>query len=784
MDEAELLRRLREAFSTEAQERLASLSSRLISLEKGSSQEAKAHDLEVAFREAHSLKGAARSVNLSEIETLCQAVEGVFAAMKRDEIRPSAYLYDMLHQCVRSVEAFLATPEADRSDGMGTITSLVSRLKAVQSKKAAQPSAEEVSEGTGIAEERGRVLTKVPGQTGNGGVTEKASLGPDPGPAGPKLSDRARRSPVPHHPTGMESVRVSRTKLDALFLKAEEMVSLKLSSDQHVADLKRIGRSIDVWGQKWAGMEDSIRLFQRVARKGDVPHAIDQFLQWNHDVMRSMGAALRSATKGAEQKGRTLGLMVDDLLDDMKRVTMLPFSILLEIFPRMVREISRDQGKEADLVVRGGEVEIDRRILEGIRDPLTHILRNAVDHGLEPPGDREREGKPRCGTIELSISQTESGKVEILIADDGPGIDLEEVKAKAVGLGIITQKELETLDDRDALALVLRSGVSTSPIVTDLSGRGLGLAIVQENVEKLGGLLTLHTSPGSGTSFRMELPVTIATFRGVQVRVSGRSFVIPSLGMERTLRVKRGQIRTVENRAALSLDGKALSLMDFADIFGLGRGQDVSSDPDVVTVVVLGIGEKRIGFRVDEVMGEQEVLVKGLGKQLRHVPFISGATILGSGAVVPILNVKELLDASRNSPTQGVVAEETKGEAVRRSILVAEDSITSRMLLKSILESAGYEVQTAVDGAEALATLKTGAFDLVVSDVEMPRMDGFELTRRIRADPQHKDIPVILVTGLGTQEDRERGIDAGASAYIVKSSFDQSNLLDVIRRMI
>jgi len=440
----------------------------------------------------------------------------------------------------------------------------------------------------------------------------------------------------------------------------------------------------------------------------------------------------------------------------MKRVTMLPFSTLLDIFPRMIREISRSQGKEVDLVVKGGEVEIDRRILEEMRDPLTHILRNSVDHGLETPEKREELGKPRVGTIQLTVSQTEGGKVEVLISDDGAGIDLERVKKKAAGLGIVAEQDVKRLDDRDALSLILQSGVSTSPIITEISGRGLGLAIVQEKVEKLGGVLSLDNLPGKGTSFRMELPVTIATFRGILIRVADRLFIAPSANMDRTLRVHVDEIKTVENRSTIPLNGKALSLADLAGVFGLNPGREGSREKDFLTVVVLGIGERRIGFTVDEVLGEQEVLVKSLGKQLRHVPSISGATILGSGKVVPILNVNELLTSPLDAAVQTLDAEVKGREEREKSVLVADDSITSRMLIKSILEGSGYLVTTAVDGLEAFTTLKTGEFDLVVSDVEMPKLDGFGvvsdvempkldgfgLTRKIRSDKKYGEIGI------------------------------------------
>jgi len=747
MNEEELLKKLREAFSGEAEERLASLSSSLLDLEKADGEE-KARALEVAFREAHSLKGAARSVNLTDIETISQAIEGVFAAMKRDEIPLSGELFDLLHHCVRAIEDSLAAPEGEGAGEMGEIAALVSRLQEVKS-----------GEDVKVSQVRTRE---------------------EPAPE-PQPSQEVRE--LPNKPLASESVRMSTAKLDSLFLKAEELVSLKLASGQHLTNLRDVVRSIEGWDKRWGGIEGELRVLNKRAQEGDEWGNLSRFLDWNHDFIRSLGKEIWGLAKRSEQEGRTLGLMVDDLLDDMKRVTMLPFSTLLDIFPRMIREISRDQGKEVDLIVEGGEVEIDRRILEEMRDPITHLLRNSIDHALEAPGKREKQGKPRSGTIHLTVSQTEGGKVKILIADDGAGIDLAQVKKKAASLGVITEQDMGQLDDRDALSLILQSGVSTSPIITEISGRGLGLAIVQEKVQKLGGLLSMDSVPGRGTSFRMELPVTIATFRGILVQVADRSFIVPSSNMDRTLRVHKDEIKTVENRATIPLNGKALSLVDLARVFGLNQEKDNSAGNGFLTVVVLGAGERRIGFRVDEVLGEQEVLVKGLGKQLSNVPNISGATILGSGKVVPILNVNDLLTSPLDAalPVSGAEAAEGKEE---KSILVVEDSITSRMLLKSILEGEGYSVKTAVDGSEAYTTLKTGEFDLVVSDIEMPKLDGFELTKKIRTDKKYAEIPVILVTGLETQEDREKGIDAGANAYIVKSSFDQSNLLEVIKRMI
>ena len=421
-----------------------------------------------------------------------------------------------------------------------------------------------------------------------------------------------------------------------------------------------------------------------------------------------------------------------------------------------------------------------------MRDPLIHLLRNAIDHGLETPEQRIKQQKLPSGTIDLSVSQTEGKMVEILISDDGKGIDLIKAKEKAIKMGIISRKEAENFTDPETLSLIFRSHFSTSPIITQISGRGLGLAIVQESVEKLGGHIALETNPGKGSSFRIQLPVTLATFRGVLVKARDHLFILPSLHVERVSSIHRDQIKTVENMVTISVSGRVLSLVELADVLRLPQVQNQEDQTAFVTVAILGSGEKRIAFTVDEVLNEQEVLAKGLGKQLSRVPNIAGATILGSGKVVPILNVHDLLKASL-----AVTADLHKSEAAeegeekrRKSVLVVEDSITSRTLIKNILETAGHYVRTAVDGQDAYTLLKTEGFDLVVSDVDMPRMNGFELTEKIRKDERFSEIPMVLVTARESPEDRERGIDTGADAYIVKSSFDQSNLIEVIGRLI
>ena len=495
---------------------------------------------------------------------------------------------------------------------------------------------------------------------------------------------------------------------------------------------------------------------------------------------------MAALTRTAEQDRHAIGKLVDDLLEDSKKLLLLPFATLAAPFPKLVRDLCRDQGKEADLVIHGEEVEIDKRILEEMKDPLIHLLRNCVDHGIETPDERRRLGKPSRATITLAVSQVNGSKVELLVSDDGAGIDTDKVKESAVRHGLISAEEAARLDEPEARALIFQSEVSTSPIITRLSGRGLGLAIVREKAEKLGGEVSVESRPGLGTAFRIVMPATRATFRGILVEAAGRLLVVPTVQVERVARARPDDVQTVEGRETISFDGRAVALVQLADALELPPVERKDTPSAGVTVIVLGSGEQRIAFAVDAVLDEQEVLVKPLVKPLSRVRNVAAATVLGSGKVAPILNVADLLKSARKvAGAQARVAAGTApAPAETRTILVAEDSITSRMLLKGILESAGYNVKIAVDGMEAFTLLRAERFDLVVSDVEMPRLNGFDLTARIRADKKLAELPVVLVTALETREDRERGIDVGANAYLVKSSFDQSNLLEAVRRLI
>lgn len=778
MDDEDFLRKLREAFSVEAEEHVQAMTSKLLELEKTAEPDRRQKIIEAIFREAHSLKGAARAVNRIDIEAVCQGLEGVFAHWKREGATVLPETFDALNRALDFVEKL----RVQASDGTST-----------EERNAVQEWVRQIKRLTAPGRSRARSAASTPTPTA---VLEQT---PEPPPV-PSVSVPGSSKPPPPEPATVatepqhlaperlspaETVRVPLAKMDALLLQAEEMVAVKLVARQQVTELREIGARLGAWRKEWMKVR---RATSGTASSGSggTGKRLQEFLEWNESQIDAIDKSVDALARSVEHDERLVTSLVDDLLADAKQLVMLPFARLLDLMPKLVRDLSREEGKEVELVLRGSEVEIDKRILEEMKAPLIHLVRNSIDHGLEKPAVRVQRGKMPHGLLSIAVSQRDGNKIEMVVSDDGGGIDVERVKASAVKNNLIGAAEAQRLGEADALALIFQSGVSASPILTEISGRGLGMAIVREKIDKLGGQIAIESKPREGTSFRMLLPVTLATFKGILVSAGGETFVVPTASVERIKGIKRDEIQTVENRETISYAGRVLALAWLADVLELPRVEP-ANPRSPVEVVIIGAGEQQMAFAVESVINEQEVLVKNLGKPLIRVRNIAGATVLGSGAPVLILNVLDLLkSAVRLAAIAAAPARSGTTEKEERAyaVLVADDSVTSRMLLKNILESAGYRVTTAIDGVEAFTTLRNGEFDVVVSDVEMPRMDGFELTAKIRADKKCADLPVVLVTALNSREHQERGVDVGANAYIVKSSFDQSNLLEVIRRLV
>jgi two-component system chemotaxis sensor kinase CheA len=477
----------------------------------------------------------------------------------------------------------------------------------------------------------------------------------------------------------------------------------------------------------------------------------------------------RSAGKAGQRIADELDVgqrLLTGLKDAAIGMRTLPFSTITGSLPRAVRDLAVETGKEVELVIEGADTELDRIILEGLPELLVHILRNAVAHGIEPPAERELHGKPACGCVQLRAEQR-GGIVEVVVADDGRGVSGEAI-AEAEGTGSLA----------DVLA---RAGFSTAGEVSDISGRGVGLDAVKAQVESFGGSLEVRSEPGRGTEVVLHLPLALALLEVLLVERGGNVYGLPLASIEEVLSV--GETLSLAGRPLLELRGRSIPLADLAQLVGAFAAPAADRAP----AIVLHSSGRRVAALCDALLGEEEVVVKSLGPLLAGLSVYLGAAILGDGRIALLLDPGELVRRAGASPATpaSVSAVPAASELEPRTVLVVEDSLAVRELQRSILEAAGYRVETARDGREAFDRLRhENDIQLVVTDVDMPEMNGFELTEAIRADPALSALPVIVVTSRGEEEDRMRGIAAGADAYMVKRGFDQSQLLDTVERLV
>lgn len=748
-----LQQRLRQAFREEAEERLQMLADALAMIQQSPVDEAAV--IESIFREVHSLKGAARAVSLQQVEQFCQQWESLLSALKHKQLLPTAEHWSLSRKARKAIQQLVEDEGAVDPESVARLGEAF--------EIAAQGEAPDDANGSTPPD--GDVMEPL-SEAGAGNAATLAS--PDTG-AGKYL-------------------KVSVQHLDHLLFNVEELQQLKLNALEHAETAGDSTREFQLWRRNRHEVGTVAR--QLKGRLGEFSESTQSQLQtlldwvdWSGDFLSQWEFRLGYWAGGAEKFARELNSLTDTMRQEMQLTLILPCSVLTEGIPAMVQDIADDCGKEVRLEVTGDDLQADKQVLDELRSPLQHLIRNAIDHGLETPQQRQEQGKASTGRLKVAFSQEVGDKFELRVQDDGCGMDSDSLKKKAVKRGLVSAEELKTWSDEDVYQLVFNSGFSTSAMITDLSGRGLGLAIVQEKVERLGGEINIESQPGKGTTFLISLPTTMATYRALLVKVAENLLAIPAQVVVQVLRVPLEKLSTMENRLSLSLDGQVLPLWRLAEVLGLPWETSVTGEA-WVQVVVLKVSNSAFALLVDDVLDDQEITIKSLGRQLKRVCNVLGATLLGDGEIVPLLHPQDLLKSCRRTQAAPIRQTENADHQRKPRILVTEDSVTSRGLLKTILESAGYEVTTAVDGMEGWNLLKQSQFELLVSDIEMPRMDGFALTQRIRNDRNLRHLPVILVTALQSQEDRERGLEAGANAYIAKSGFDQSNLLDVIRRLL
>ena len=485
---------------------------------------------------------------------------------------------------------------------------------------------------------------------------------------------------------------------------------------------------------------------------------------------------LERAVADAATGGRGLVRTAGDLDSGVRSLRMVPFAEAGEGLERVVRDMALAAGKEVEFRLVGHEVELDRAVAERLKDPLLHLVRNAVDHGIEAPAERMAAGKPPAGHITVSAA-LKGAQVEIAVTDDGRGLDRARIREEARARGLP-----ESVEDRDLLALVFHPGLSTARAVTAVSGRGVGLDVVKSQVNALHGTVALESVAGGGTTFSLTVPLTVTLIRALIVEAAGRMFAVATTQVMSLRRLIPGEVRNVGGREMLATIHGLLPLVSLAEALGLPaprRDRDQGG-----FVVLVEAGTSRVAFVVDELCSEQDLVVTGLGRRLRRVPNVAGCALLEDGGIALILSAAELAESALQAPAGRLLIAAAAPAVVRKRILVADDSVTTRTLEKTILEEAGYEVRLAADGHQAWRILQEEAIDLLVADVEMPGMDGFTLTDTLRHSTALGRTPVVLVTSLSSDKDRARGLEVGADAYIVKSGFDRASLLEAVGQLL
>ncbi|MEO0768160.1 MAG: hybrid sensor histidine kinase/response regulator, partial [Cyanobacteria bacterium J06649_4] len=773
---------LRNIYRTTSVERIQRIEVGLVQLEK---QPDDTGILAELLRETHSLKGDASSVGLDNIETISHAMEDVLTQIQPPHQTLTAAVGDILYQSLDTISLLVNEAVTGVPAQSVNTSQLVQQLRdislatssaesateesATEESATEEPANEEQAASTAdqaIAEIASPETAQIENHSALAPPLEQLYSNAEKKPEQEKaLAASASDSEVS---TLTDTIRVQTQDLDTLAAQAEQLTLTRLQIAETAARLSKLANLWDEW---------------QTYRTRPQLDAVDR-----HPLERQIDTLMNSLQFAAPESSLKLNAIAQDIEAQIKTLRLLPLNSVLRQFPRVVRDLSRQQSKSVELIIEGGETTADKKILEGIQDALTHLIRNAVDHGIETTEERVAAGKPPSAQLKIRSYQSVNSFV-IEISDDGRGLDLEKIKQVVLRRKLLSSDRLATLSSEQVQDLVFVPGFSTRSFTTEISGRGVGLDIVRTQVERLKGNVQIESTPGQGCTFRLQMSTQLTTVNVVMLSVNGVVHALPLEFLRTTLNIARKDITVVDGKATIQWNNQTIPVADLFDVLELAHSPSYrppESPPlgDTRACLILRVGDSLGAFIVDQLLETQEVVFKPQSSALKRVRNVTGATILSNGEVCMILNPPDLIKSLQR---EDVGSRLNPLEAARQKkplILLVEDSPPVRIQEQRLFEKAGYDVVVAEDGLEGYWLLTDGQFDAVVSDVEMPNVDGLTLTTMIRQNPKYEDLPIILVTTLSSEDDRQRGAEAGANAYIPKGKFNQEILLETLSRLI
>ena len=735
-------------FRVEVENQAQVLTAGLLALER---DPAAAEHLEATMRAAHSLKGAARIVGLDAGVNVAHAMEDCFVAAQQGRLTLHQGRIDLLLRGVDLLTRIAQTPEADAAQWAGGKKAEVDEFLAAlanapdESPAAAAPAPDEEEKQAPVSSPVEAAATVTPAVAATGAR---------------ETSDRV--------------LRVTAENLNRLLgLASESLVESRWLKPfaESLLRLKRLhydlSRTLDGLREASAGqaLGEAAQAAQAEAQR--------RMLEC-HQFLAQRLAEL-------EMFDRRSTNLAHRLYDEALAVRMRPFADGIQGFPRMVRDVSRALNKQVKLEIVGEATQVDRDILEKLEAPLGHLLRNAIDHGIESPDGRRAAGKPAEGVVRLEARHS-AGTLQIIVSDDGHGIHLDRLREKVVARNLTNAETAQKLSEAELLEFLFLPGFTMKETVTEISGRGVGLDVVQNMVKQVRGTVRVSSQPGKGTRFQLQLPLTLSVVRTLLAEISGEPYAFPLAYIVRTLKLAKEKIELLEGRQHFNFEGRQIGLVAAHQVL---EGGEPKLAGEELPVIVVGDQSGAYALVVDRFLGERELVVQPLDPRLGKIKDIAAAALMEDGAPVLIVDVEDmvrsvekLISGGRLSKVRGATAAgETKQ---RKRVLVVDDSLTVRELERKLLASRGYEVEIAVDGMDGWNAVRTGHFNLVVTDIDMPRMDGIELVTLIKKDPNTKALPVMIVSYKDREEDRRRGLDAGADYYLTKGSFHDETLLQAV----